>query len=103
MLELAAVITTGGLLLFSTTFPIDINLFQQIVNLINDSKNKELIFNFNSLKVNYLYDTILGLVYIIAWRKEIELDYPDKLLKAMCLQWKSAADKITWKGTDLVI
>ena len=46
MLELAAVITTGGLLLFSTAFPIDIHLFQQIVNLINDSKNKEAIFTY---------------------------------------------------------
>lgn len=73
MLELAAVITTGGFLLFSTAKLIDINLFQSIVNLINDSKNKEALFNYESLKVNYLYDTILGLVYIIAWRKEIEL------------------------------
>lgn len=71
MLELAAVITTGGLLLFSTAFPIDINLFQHIVNMISDSKNKEALLTFESLRVNYLYDTILGLVYIIAWRKEI--------------------------------
>ena len=97
MLELAAVITTGGLLLFSNAFPIDIHLFQHIVNMINDSKNKEAIFTLDSLKVNYLYDTILGLVYVIAWRKEIDLDYPDKLLKAMCLQWKSAYEKIVWK------
>jgi len=94
MLELAAVITTGGLLLFSTAFPIDINLFQHIVNMISDSKNKEALFTFESFRVNYLYDTILGLVYIIAWRKEIELDYPDKLLKAMCMQWKTAYEKI---------
>ena len=39
MLELAAVITTGGLLLFSSSFPIDLSLFANIVNLINDSKN----------------------------------------------------------------
>ena len=99
MLELAAVITTGGLLLFSTAFPIDINLFQHIVNMINDSKNKEALITFESFRVNYLYDTILGLVYIIAWRKEIELEYPDKLLKSMCMQWKTAYEKISWKGT----
>ena len=46
MLELAAVITTGGLLLFSTSFPIDISLFQHIVNMINDSKNKEALFTY---------------------------------------------------------
>ena len=39
MLELAAVITTGGLLLFSTTFPIDLSLFTSVVNLINDARN----------------------------------------------------------------
>ena len=66
-------ITTGGLLLFSNAFPIDINIFEKIVLLINDSKSKEELFVFSSLKVNYLYDTLLGLVYIIAWRKEIDL------------------------------
>lgn len=85
-------ITTGGLLLFSSTFPIDLPLFGSIVNLINDSKNLAASLTFESLKVNYLYDAILGLVYVIAWRKEIELDYPDKLLKAMSLEWKNAFD-----------
>lgn len=98
MLELAAVITTGGLLLFSTAFPIDISLFNSIVNLINDSKNLEASITYDSLKINYLYDAILGLVYVIAWRKEIELEYPEKLLKAMSLEWKTAYEKITWKG-----
>jgi hypothetical protein len=90
MLELAAVITTGGLLLFSNAFPIDLSLFTNIVNLINDSKNLEASITIDSLRINYLYDAILGLVYIIAWRKEIELEYPDKLLKAMSLEWKTA-------------
>ena len=76
--------------MFSTAKLIDIGLFQSIVNLINDSKNKEDIFSYESLKINYLYDTILGIVYVIAWRKEIELDEPSKLLKSMCLQWKEA-------------
>lgn len=71
MLELAAVITTGGLLLFSSSFPIDLSLFANIVNLINDSKNLEAALTIDSLRVNYLYDAILGLVYVIAWRKEI--------------------------------
>ena len=71
MLELAAVITTGGLLLFSSSFPIDLSLFANIVNLINDSKNLEAALTVDSLRINYLYDAILGLVYVIAWRKEI--------------------------------
>lgn len=73
MLELAAVITTGGLLLFSSTFPIDLSLFTNIVNLINDSKNLEASLIIDTLRINYLYDAILGLVYVIAWRKEIGL------------------------------
>jgi hypothetical protein len=40
------VITTGGLLLFSTALPLDLALFQNIVNLINDSKDKAALFNF---------------------------------------------------------
>jgi len=39
-------------------------------------------------------------VYIIAWRKEIELEYPDKLLKAMSIEWKNINEKLTWKGTS---
>jgi hypothetical protein len=98
MLQLAAVITTGGLLLFSSTLPIDISLFTGIVNLINDSKNLSASLTIDSLKINYLYDAILGLVYVIAWRKEIELDFPDKLLKAISLEWKNVYDSIEWKG-----
>jgi hypothetical protein len=101
MLELAAVITTGGLLLFSSTFPIDISLFTNIVNLINDSKNLEASLVIDSFKINYLYDAILGLVYVIAWRKEIDLDFPEKLLKAMSLEWKNVYEKIVWKGRDV--
>lgn len=97
MLELAAVITTGGLLLFSSSFPIDLSLFANIVNLINDSKNLEASLTIDSLRINYLYDAILGLVYVIAWRKEIELEYPEKLLKAMSLEWKNVYDQIVWK------
>lgn len=96
-------ITTGGLLLFSSSFPIDLSLFSSIVNLINDSKNLEAAIIVESLKVNYLYDAILGLVYVIAWRKEIELEYPDKLLKAMSLEWKSIYESIQWKGTCLLM
>lgn len=90
-------------MLFSTTLPIDLALFQNIVNLINDSKDKAALFNFESLKVNYLYDTLLGLVYVIAWRKEIELDYPDKLLKSMCMQWKKASENFKWHGKHISI
>lgn len=89
--------------MFSTAKLIDIGLFQSIVNLINDSKNKEALFVYESLKINYLYDTILGIVYVIAWRKEIELEYPSKLLKSMCLQWKEAYEKIVWKGIVSII
>lgn len=103
MLELAAVITTGGLLLFSSAFPIDLSLFTSIVNLINDSKNLTASLVIDSLKVNYLYDAILGLVYVIAWRKEIELDYPDKLLKAMSLEWKNVYESIQWKGKSIIM
>lgn len=103
MLQLAAVITTGGLLLFSSTLPIDISLFTGIVNLINDSKNLSASLTIDSLKINYLYDAILGLVYVIAWRKEIELDFPDKLLKAMSLEWKNVYDSIEWKGKPTIM
>jgi hypothetical protein len=102
MLQLAAVITTGGLLLFSNTFPIDLQIFNSIVNFINDSKNLEAIFTFESFKVNYLYDALLGLIYIIAWRREIELEFPDKLLRAMSKEWKNTSEKIVWKD-DLMI
>lgn len=98
MLELAAVITTGGLLLFSTTFPIDLSLFTSIVNLINDARNLEASIIIYNLRINYLYDALLGLVYVIAWRKEIDLDYPDKLLKSMSIEWKNVYDKLVWKG-----
>lgn len=103
MLELAAVITTGGLLLFSSTFPIDLSLFTNIVNLINDSKNLQASLIIDTLKINYLYDAILGLVYVIAWRKEIGLQYPEKLLKAMSIEWKNIYDKIVWKGKLFLI
>ena len=66
-----SVITTGGLLLFSTSLPIDFSIFSHIVNLINDSKNLEATLTIDSLRINYLYDAMLGLVYIIGWRKEI--------------------------------
>jgi hypothetical protein len=92
------VLTTGGLLLFSSSFPLDLSLFTGIVNLINDSKNLAASLTIDSLRVNYLYDAILGLVYVIAWRKEIDLDFPDKLLKAMSLEWKGTYDSIEWKG-----
>ena len=82
---MVSVITTGGLLLFSNSLPIDFSIFSHIVNLINDSKNLEATLMIDSLQINYLYDAMLGLVYIIGWRKEIQLDYPDKLLKAMSL------------------
>lgn len=39
MLEFAAVITTGGLLLFSTVMKIDETIFFTLVNKIIDSKN----------------------------------------------------------------
>lgn len=87
-------LTTGGLLLFSSSFPLDLSIFTGIVNLINDSKNLAASLTIDSLRVNYLYDAILGLVYVIAWRKEIELDFPDKLLKAMSLEWKAVYDSI---------
>ena len=66
-----SVITTGGLLLFSNSLPIDFSIFSHIVNLINDSKNLEATLTIDSLRINYLYDAMLGLVYIIGWRKEI--------------------------------
>ena len=103
MLELAAVITAGGLLLFSSTFPIDLSLFTNIVNLINDSKNLQASLIIDTFKINYLYDAILGLVYVIAWRKEIGLQYPEKLLKAISIEWKNVYDKIVWKGKIFLI
>ena len=89
MLEFAAVITTGGILLFSNVFNIDNTIFLSLVNRIIDSKNLEANFIIQTLQINYLYDAILGLIFVIAWRKEIALDYPSKLLQAMSLEWKA--------------
>lgn len=98
MLEFAAVVTTGGLLLFSSIVKIDQTIILSLVNRIIDSKNLEAEFIVQSLKINYLYDAILGLVFVIAWRKEIDLEYPQKLLQSMSLEWKSIEDAIIKKG-----
>jgi hypothetical protein len=69
MLEFAAVFTTGGILLFSTAIQIDHTIIISLVNRIIDSKNLEAEFIIQTLKINYLYDAILGLIFVIAWRK----------------------------------
>jgi hypothetical protein len=81
MLEFAAVLTTGGFLLFSSAIEIDQSILLTLVNRIIDSKNLESEFILLTYKVSYLYDAVLGLVFLIAWRKEINFEYPDKLLK----------------------
>lgn len=91
-------ITTGGLLLFSSALNIDSSIFLSLVNRIIDSKNLEANFILQALHINYLYDAILGLVFIIAWRKEITLDFPQKLLHAMSLEWKAVFTSIVWQG-----
>ena len=68
------------------------------MNRIIDSKNLEADFVIQSLKINYFYDAILGLIFVIAWRKEIDLEYPQKLLQAMTLEWKGIYDQIIRKG-----
>jgi len=52
-------------------------------------------------KISYLYDAVLGLIFVIAWRKEIVFEYPDKLLQAMSLQCKSVYERIIWKSIFL--
>lgn len=81
MLEFAAVLTTGGFLLFSSAIEIDQSILLTLVNRIIDSKNLESEFILLTYKVSYLYDAVLGLVFLIAWRKEINFEKPDKLLK----------------------
>lgn len=98
MLEFAAVLTTGGLLLFSNALDLDQGILLALINRIIDSKNLESDFTIMKFKINYLYDAVLGLIFVIGWRKEIMIDYPDKLLKAMCLEFKTAYEKIIWKG-----
>lgn len=98
MLEFAAVLTTGGILLFSTTMDIEKSILLELINRIIDSKNLESHFSILKYKINYLYDAVLGLIFVIGWRKEIMIDFPDKLLKSMCLEFKSAYDQIVWKG-----
>ena len=90
MLEFAAVLTTGGLLLFSNVMDIDKSILLALINRIIDSKNLESDFNILKFRINYLYDAVLGLIYVIGWRKEIMIDFPDKLLKSMCEEFKSS-------------
>jgi hypothetical protein len=99
MLEFAAIFTTGGLLLFSSAMELEKSILVTLINRIIDSKNLESQFTILKYKINYLYDAVLGLVYVIVWRKEIMLDYPEKLLQALSLQCKAIYDKIIWKGT----
>ncbi len=72
-------------MLFSSALAIDSKLLLSVVDQIIDSKNLEASFIFEALSVNYLYDAVLGLVFIIAWRKEIILEFPRKLLQSMSL------------------
>lgn len=37
---------------------------------------------------------------MIGWRKEIDFDYPDKLLQAMSLQCKNVYEQIIWQGKN---
>lgn len=102
MLEFAAVLTTGGILLFSNALDFDKSILLELINRIIDSKNLESNFSILKYKINYLYDAVLGLIFVIGWRKEIMLDFPDKLLKSMCIEFKGAYEQITWKGKSLI-
>ena len=89
------------MLLFSTVVKIDESIILNLVNRIIDSKNLEAEFIIQTLKINYLYDALLGLIFVIAWRKEIDLEYPQKLLQAMSLEWKSVSEQIMKKGISM--
>ena len=80
---------------------IDESIILNLVNRIIDSKNLEAEFIIQTLKINYLYDALLGLIFVIAWRKEIDLEYPQKLLQAMSLEWKSVSEQIMKKGISM--
>lgn len=87
--------------MFSTVVKIDESIILNLVNRIIDSKNLEAEFIIQTLKINYLYDALLGLIFVIAWRKEIDLEYPQKLLQAMSLEWKSVSEQIMKKGISM--
>lgn len=65
------ILTTGGLLLFSNGIDLDKSILIALINRIIDSKNLESNFNILKYKISYLYDAVLGLIYMIGWRKEI--------------------------------
>lgn len=69
MLEFAAILTTGGLLLFSNVLELEKSILLALINRIIDSKNLESDFTILKYKISYLYDAVLGLVFVIAWRK----------------------------------
>jgi hypothetical protein len=69
MLEFAAILTTGGLLLFSSAFELDKSILLTLINRIIDSKNLESNFTILKYKISYLYDAVLGLIFVIGWRK----------------------------------
>lgn len=89
--------------MFSNALDLDKSIMLALINRIIDSKNLESDFTLLKFKINYLFDAVLGLIFVIGWRKEIMIDYPDKLLKSMCLEFKGAYEKITWQGTNTLI
>ena len=69
MLEFAAILTTGGVVLFSNIIDLDKSIILAVINRIIDSKNLESNFTLLKYKVNYVYDALLGLIYVIGWNK----------------------------------
>lgn len=72
---MACVLTTGGILLFSSAVCPSPDIFATIVNRILESKLTECEITLGSYNVRYSYDSVLGLIFVAIWRREIILTY----------------------------
>ena len=99
MLELAYVLTTGGILLFSSAVCPDPQIFSIVIGKILESKLLECSLAHNCWSFEYSYDSILGLVFVAIWRKENLIEHVGRFLKFLQHQFESAYKQIQWKGT----
>lgn len=73
-------LTTGGVLLFSSAVcPSEI--FTTIINRILESKLTECEVTVGTYNIRYSFDSLIGLIFIAVWRREIILTNVDKFLK----------------------
>lgn len=73
-------LTTGGVLLFSSAVcPSEI--FTTIISRILESKLTQCEVTVGTYNIRYSYDSILGLIFLAIWRREIILSNVDRFLK----------------------